>query len=531
MKRAISFILISIVISSIVYAADEIVTKPNLSSVKIFLRGAELYQTAKVKLEKGMNEVVLTGIASNVDRNSINVSGKGDGIIISVVQRFDYLRSPEKHPEVKALEDSLEFLNKKLSMKQNDSDVLKYELDMILANKNIGNEKIGVSVTELQKMAEFYRKKISEIKSQLLEFTDQMKKTQKDIDKVTKQLNELNNQFNRPTNEVAISVSTKSSGIFEFTLSYLVYDAGWQPNYNIRAEKINSSIQLNYIANVWQNSGFDWNDSEIILSTRNPNRNNTKPELYAWNLNFYEPVVRMDKKAGALKAFSVSQEDVMNQAAPTASMADYFVANETQLAVEFTPSLKYSIPSDSKPHSVAIKDYSLKAEYEYFAVPKMDNNAFLVALLKEWSEFNLLPGEANIYFENSYVGKTYLNPASTKDTLQISLGRDENVLVTREAVKDFTEDKFLSSDIERIFAFNVKIKNNKKSTVKLTIEDQIPISQNEDITIKIMELSGAKYNQEDGKLKWKVEVEAGKSIEKKLVFSVRYPKDKIIPNL
>lgn len=531
-KRINVFILTALLISSSVIANDELVVKPTLSGVKVFLKGAELIQSAKVKLEKGMNEVVITGIASNVDRNSINVSGKGDGIIISVVQRFDYLRSPEKHPDVKLLEDSLETLQHKLQMKANDSDVLKYELELILANKSIGNEKIGVSVAELQKMAEFYRKKINEIKNQQLEISKQIKKVQKDIDKVTKQLAELNNQYNKPTNEVAVSISAKSGGTFDLTLSYLLYDAGWQPNYNIRAEKINSPIQLNYIANVWQNSGFDWNDVEVVLSTRNPNRNNTKPELYPWFLNFYQPApaARMDK-GGMYKAVAAQANEIMIQEPRVETMADYFVATETQLAVEFTPSLKYSIPSDAKPHSVAIKDYTLKADYEYFAIPKMDNNAFLVALLKDWSEFNLLPGEANIFFESSYVGKTYLNPESAKDTMYISLGRDENIVVERNPIKDFTEDKFLSSDIERTFAFNIKVKNNKKSAVKLTIEEQIPISQHEDIEIKLIDLSGAKLDKESGKINWKVDVEAGKSVEKKLVFSVRYPKDKVIPNL
>lgn len=531
MKKILVAVIAFAIVSQTIFAYGEVIVKPNLSGVKVFLRGAELKQNAKVKLEKGINEVVLTGIAQNIDRNSINVSGKGDGVIISVVQRFDYLRSPDKHPEVKALEDSLELLNKLFAMKQNDSDVLKYELDLILANKSIGNEKIGVSVAELQKMSEFYRKKISEIKSQLLQASLDSKKIQKNIERVNKQLSELNSQLNKPSNEVAVSISAKVSGSFDLELSYIVYDAGWVPNYNIRVEKINSPAQLNYIANVYQNSGFDWDDVDVVLSTRNPNRNNTKPELYPWYLDFFKPISFQREKGGMLKA--VSMDNMVQAAAPlaTESMADYYEAVETQLAVEFTPSLKYSIPSDNKQHSVAIKDYSIKADYEYYAIPKLDNNAFLVALLTDWSEFNLLPGEANIYFENSYVGKTNINPETTKDTLVVSLGRDENVSVSREQLKDFTEDKFLSSDIERTFAYEIKIKNNKKGAVKLTVEEQIPISQHEDIVVQMIDLSGGKYNRESGELKWNVNVDAGKSVTKKLVFSVRHPKDKQIQGL
>lgn len=530
MKRILLAVIALAIVSQTIFATGEVIVKPNLTGVKVFLRGAELKQNAKVKLEKGINEVILTGIASNIDRNSINVSGKGDGVIISVMQRFDYMRSQEKHPDVKVLEDSLENLNKQLSFKQRDQEVLYTELDMIVSNKSIGNEKVGVTVTELQKMADFYRKRVTEMKTMLLDLTAQSKKIQKNIEKVQKQLYELNNMLNKPTNEVAVSISAKTSGTFDLELSYIVYNAGWVPTYNIRAEKINTPAQLNYIANVHQNSGFDWNDVDIVLSTRNPNQNNTKPELYPWYLDFLKPLSFQREKAGMMKA--VSMDNMVQAAAPVAeSMADYFEAVETQLAVEFTPSLKYSIPSDNKQHSVAIKDYNIKADYEYYAVPKLDNNAFLVALLTDWSEFNLLPGEANIYFENSYVGKTHINPETTKDTLAVSLGRDENVSVSREQLKDFTEDKFLSSDIERTFAYEIKIKNNKKSAVKLTVEEQIPISQQEDIVVKVIELSGAKYNQETGYLKWNVNVDAGKSVTKKLVFSVRHPKDKEIQGL
>lgn len=531
MKRISFLFLFLVLMQQSIFAVGEVIIKPTLSSVKVFLHGAELKQTARVKLEKGINEVVLIGIAQNIDRNSINISGKGDGVIISVVQRFDYLRLPDKHHDIKLLEDSLELLNQSLSMKLNDSDVLKYELDLILANKSIGNEKIGVSITELHKMADYFRKKISEIKTQLLQVSIDTKKIQKKIERVNSQLNELNGRLNRPSNEVAVSISAKNSGTFELDLSYLLFDAGWVPTYNVHVEKINTPAHLTYGANVYQNSGFDWNDVNIILSTRNPNQNNTKPELSPWYLDFLRPIAIREAKAGNMMK-SVSMDNLMSASAPqTETMANYFETIETQLAVEFSPSIKYTIPSDNKQHSVAIKDYSIKANYEYYAVPKFDNNAFLVTKLTEWNEYNLLPGEANIYFENSYVGKTFINPEITKDTLVISLGRDENILVSRQQLKDYSEDKFLSSDLERTFAYEIVIKNNKKGAIKLTVEEQIPISQQEDIVVKGIEFSQGIFNNENGELIWNISLESGKSAVKKLVFSVRHPRDKAIQGL
>jgi len=534
MKKFNFAIVVVMFLSRIVFAADDILVKPSLSNVKVFLRGAQLSYSASVKVDKGLNDIVFTGLASNIDRNSINVSAKGDAIIMTVVQRFDYLRIPEKTSQIKMLEDSLESQSKSLALNQNEIDVLKSEIDLILANKNIGNEKVGVSVAELQKMAEFYRKRLSEIKNKMFDLTLNAKKIQKNIERIQNQLNELNNQLNKPTNEIVVTVSGKTYGTVDIDLSYLIYDAGWQPAYDVRVDKINSPAQLSYKANVWQNSGLDWKNIEIVLSTRNPSVNNNKPELYPWFIDFMRPVAyREMMKAGAVanSVASQVQMQIKDDASQAETMADYFEVVETQLSVEFTPTIKYSIPSDSKPHSVALQEFSIPAKYEYYAAPKLDNNAFLVARLTDWANYNLLPGQTNIYFENSYVGQSSINPATTKDTLTLSLGRDQNISVSRDVLKDFSEDKFLSSNVERTFAFDIKIKNNKTAAVKIIVEDQIPISKNEDIVVKLIDSPGAVFDLQSGKLKWMIEVEAGKSISKKMVYSIKYPGDKQIQGL
>jgi len=96
-----------------IIASNEINIKTNPVGVKIFLRGAELQHTAKLKIEKGMTDLVFDGLASNIDRNSINISAKGDAVIISVVQRFDYMKPIEKNPAVIKLEDSLGIIDRK----------------------------------------------------------------------------------------------------------------------------------------------------------------------------------------------------------------------------------------------------------------------------------------------------------------------------------------------------------------------------------------------------------------------------------
>jgi uncharacterized protein (TIGR02231 family) len=537
MKKCILMVIIVFFIPSVLVAANEIIVSPNLSGAKVFLKGAELTHTARMNLEKGLNKVVFTGLASKIEGGGISVSGKGDAVIMSVVQRFDYMRPVEKNPQIKALEDSLDALNKSLSLNQIGIDALKTEIDLLAANKRISGKGKGLFLTDLQKMAEYYTKRHSEINSRILDLSLNGKKIQKDIDRVKNQLNELAARIKKTTNEVVISVLSKAGGVAELNLAYFIPDAGWQPSYDIRVDRINSPVILTSKAEVRQQSGIDWKDVEVVLSTRNPSLSNEKPEISTWFIDFQRRVYSPRMKAIEEKSSAARMHDdyalrETQEALPeAATMADYFDVNTKLLSVEFKPQIKYPIPSDGKPHYVALQEFSIPAVFEYYAAPRIDGNAFLVANLTDWAGYNLLAGQSNIYFENTYIGQAHINPESAKDKLSISLGRDQNLSVSRESLKDFSEDKLLSGDLERTFAFEIKVKNNKKVAVIILIEEQVPVSKNKDITVKLVESSGAEFNPENGRLKWLVDVEAGKSVSKKLVYSIRHPKDKKIEGL
>lgn len=524
-------LIIAFLFAGNLFASNEINVKTDLTGIKVFMRGAELNHLAKIKVEKGITDLVIGGIASNIDRNSINVSAKGDAIILSVLQRFDYTKPVEKDPQIASLEGSIEDLNRKLSSKRNEHEVLQMEINLITANKQLGGENKTVSIAEIQKFADYMKKRVSEILNQQFSLTNEMKKIQQEIDKLNKQLNELNAKLNKAVNEVVVTISANNPSTIELSLDYFLYDAGWQPVYDVRVDKLNAPAILNYKANVWQNSGLDWKNINVVLSTRNPIQSNVKPELYPWFIDFQAIALYKDRFGAAQKSLAAAPLSAVEEVKSAETMADYFTTEQKQLSVEFNPSMKYSIPSDNKPHTIAIQDFTIPANFEYYAAPKLDNNAFLLAYLTKWNEYNLLPGNVNIYFENSYVGQSFIDPSTSKDTLILSLGRDQNIIVKREVQKDFTEDKFLSSDVERFFGFDIVIRNNKSLPLTILIEDQIPISKNEDIRVKPIDLSGGELNPMNGKVIWKVSVESSKSVNKKFSYSVRYPKDKSISGL
>ena len=215
----------------------------------------------------------------------------------------------------------------------------------------------------------------------------------------------------------------------------------------------------------------------------------------------------------------------------TKRMDDYTNINENQLNVSFDIDIPYDILSNGKPHSVALKEIKLPATYKYYAAPRVEKEAFLLAEIKDYSKYNLLPGEANIIFEGLYVGKTTINPNQTSDTLNLSMGRDKKISIKREKVVDKSGTRFLSSKKEQTFTYDITVRNNKKEAADVMLKDQYPLSTDKEVEIELLESSSAKENKETGILTWDLKLNPNETKKIRISYKVRYPKDKIIDNL
>lgn len=215
----------------------------------------------------------------------------------------------------------------------------------------------------------------------------------------------------------------------------------------------------------------------------------------------------------------------------TKQMDDYTEINENQLTVSFDIDIPYDILSNGKAHSVALKEIKLPATYKYYAVPRVDKEAFLLAEINDYSKYNLLPGEANIIFEGLYVGKTTINPNQTADTLNLSMGRDKKINIKREKVVDKSGTKFLSSYKEQTFTYDLTVRNNKKEEIFMLLKDQYPLSTDKEVTIELLEDGKAKVNTETGILTWELKLAPNETKKIRISYKVKYPKDKVIDNL
>lgn len=201
---------------------------------------------------------------------------------------------------------------------------------------------------------------------------------------------------------------------------------------------------------------------------------------------------------------------------------------ENQTTVEFEIKTPYSVSSDNKNITVEVERYNLPADYEYYCIPKVDKDAFLLANIVDLEKFNLLEGEANIFFENTFVGKTILDVRYTSDTLSLSLGRDKNVVVSREKMKDSSKKQLFGNKKEETRSWKIIVKNNKKQSVNFVLLDQIPVSTMDEIEVISENLSGGTLNKDNGEVKWKFTMKPSTKNELELKYKVKYPKERTL---
>lgn len=221
------------------------------------------------------------------------------------------------------------------------------------------------------------------------------------------------------------------------------------------------------------------------------------------------------KKDGAVKEMAVSNISAI----PTQE-----IMNQTSFSFEIIQ--PYTVKSSNKDFVVSMKIYSSNANYTYFSVPKIEENAFLIASLNDWEQFNLLEAEANVYFENTFIGSTLIDPRTTTKSLSISLGMDKNVSIKRIKSKDFTTKQFIGSKKEETRAWDIIIKNNKSQNIKMIVLDQIPISSKEEIKVTLDALFNGELNKDTGEVKWSFKLPTNSIKNLQLKYTVKYPKNR-----
>lgn len=537
---ALLFVFISLFISLLssvsVCAQEPVQVTSTIKKVTVFAQGTQVSREAKVTVRPGNNELIFSGMPYNLDEQSIQVSTPASFTILSVktepMKRGD---SDANDLQIKRLNARLHELNDSLAYAQSLLQIYEGQIRLLgqLDNKFAPEQEF--TLNDMKEAIDYQKIKLSEIRMSQLHTTNLINGLNVRIGKVQADMQKISVANSLADRKIIIAVSSEKQETADLTLSYYLDGAAWTSSYDIRVDDITRPVTLIHKAGVRQNTGEDWRQVKISLSSGNPRQSGARPQLGTWLLSYDLPYVS-ELSDVVVIGYGVSREAPASYSGEPGYSEDKKRRDETVpvttienvTTTTYDVELPYTIPSDFQDYTVRIRELSLPAVYQYYCVPKLDKDAFLIAKIDDWESSKLSPGITSLYFEGTYLGKSDLNLQNAGDTLQLSLGRDKDILVSRDAVKQNTTKQIFGSNRIETRSFEITVKNLKKQTIAITIEDQIPVSTTDEIIVELLETSNAKVDKNRGILSWELKIEPGK--EQKLMFKyqVKYPKQHTI---
>ena len=538
------FILIGLCLGCILPMQAQKQISAKLTDATVYLRGAALTHTASATLKSGSQEVIIDGLSPDIEINSLKV--KANGVLISATEfSQDFLTPREQAAHIKKLQDSLDLYQEQLKDVQNELAVHKQLLKLVTdGTQNNMSQKDGtVTIADINANMELYRTKAAELQKSI-------DKDNKKIEKLKETVNRLNNQINQDETEnsqlngmLRLSVSVPENTTTTFTITYFTNQAQWVPCYDINIPSMDKSITLQAKAKVRQLTGLDWNNVKLTLSNATPNRSTVAPVFNTWFLRFQRSQTIVDgmklrsPSTSNSVSYAVAEESdasmgylASQKTAAPILMNDFVEVEDQDIQVSFAIAVPYDIPGNGKEKLIDLKSYDVKADFKYYSVPKLSDETFLVATLSDYEKYNLLPGEATVTFNNTFVGRTRLRPNDTESHITLTLTTEPRMTVKREKQKDFCSTKHVGNSTTVTQSYLITVKNNLNRAAKLTLKEQYPISNNKDIEVKDVTITPkATYDKTDiGVVTWDVELQAGETRTFTVTYSVKYPTDRNI---
>ncbi len=530
--------------------------------------GAELTHQAKVKTGTATKTIIINQLSTNIDINSLQVSCPEEVSILSQQYNLFYPTAPilAKSKEIERIEDSIELVQKDINRIENnitiEREILIKTGTLIESTLSTGGTKT-VTSAEVLKLVEYYNARIEKSKTNIYNYELANKQSAKKIEALRKKIADLNKGNSltvaKPYGQIILQVICAKPGEIPVALSYYTHNAGWTPTYDIRVNSKTNKVKLVYKASLTQTTGINWKKTKLTLSTGTPNFGVSAPVLSPWFLQLYVPELygQLQGRVPGVNAMrnriqSFGDDKALSEVVVTAADGEYrqerkekqkdetidpstlqqfTTLNEGQLNTNFEIDLPYDIDSDGKLQSVTIKDEEINCILKNYAIPRMDKESYLLAEITDWQNLDLLPGDANIIMDNTYIGKSLIDPNSTADTLNLSLGKDKRAAVKRSLVKELSSLKTSGGNNKQVFTYEIIVKNNKQTDINLLLKDQYPLSTIKEVEVKLEDSGDAIVNAETGVLTWKITLKPGESKKVRFTYSVKYPKDKKIVNL
>ncbi|WP_299452660.1 mucoidy inhibitor MuiA family protein [uncultured Microscilla sp.] len=536
------------------------ILESKITNVTVFKDRAEVTRQAKVEgLTAGEYQMVFDKLPKNIDQNSIQVNGKGNATLTNVkFETVHYEETPDL--DSKTLYEEQQNIQDELRLLDDELNRLRKEKEFV---DGVGKKLITPATTETtleldpQKWANmlgYFKTELATVDQAIFGVEKNKRSWENKLHQINSQIQQMGQGKRLSKNQVTVWVETTQETSLALELSYIVYNASWRPVYDLRVSTQDKRMHITYNAIVEQNTGENWNDTPLKLSTAQPQISGQQPNLSPWRINLFVPKPPPAPAPGAARGMSNMIEAPMAQmytseldtGALMDELEEEIVMAKPASAVEtgatsvfFSVSGKHTVKSDGTEHRVTIMIEDFSAHFRYSTVPKLSPYAYLKAKVRNETAYPFLAGSANVFLDNNFVSTTHMEAVAPTEEFWTFLGIDQGFKIEHKFLKKYEKQEggiFSKKTQNIVYEYLIEIKNNKTTQEEIVVWDQLPISGNDEIKVHLLEPT---YKEDSDKVKkneyeyieWFFKPSPGEALNIPFKFAVEYPRDKQVDGL
>ncbi len=512
------------------------VVETRINKVTVYTNQALVTRRGMVELTGEERELVVSQIPTSLQPDSVRIRGVGtvEVRLLGVSTERIYSTEPVRE-RVAQITGQIEQLEAQKRHLQAQVDSLGLQSNFLQGLQDKAGETFAhslarknISLSETLDLVNFLGSQYTEYAIAVDDYKSQQRELDQQLQALRASLKQI--QISKPQESFSLVVGIESGGAGEFRLevSYVVNSACWTPLYDLRVDSSRNTINLGYLAEINQNSGEDWMDVELTLSTAKPGLGTLPPKLQPW----YIDVGRSPQPKMMTRSLSAAPAGKAAFDQQAEELEEGFLAAETMGAemskagsvVTFKLNGGGNIPSDGAPHKTTILQDDFPCNLEYVAMPSLVSFAYLQARVSNSpTGGTLLPGKANIFRDDMFVGTTQLENIAPGQEFTLNLGIEEGLQIERELVERQVDKKLIGSNRKITYAYRILVTNLLEQAANLQLTEQLPVSRNEQIKVRLNRSNPPIQTGEMGMLEWQIAIAPQEQKEVYYQFIVEHP--------
>jgi uncharacterized protein (TIGR02231 family) len=524
-----------------------------IQEVTVYDDRALVKRCGVIQLTGAENELVIAQLPTTLISESVRATGKGVAVrLLGVRTERIYTTEAIAH-QVSELQQSIAQVEDEKRLIVDQLTLLNLQRNFIKTLNTQYLERLvkfpnpeQLNLEEIKKLLDFVGQQYSEFSKTIAGQEKQQQKLDKQLQVLRQQLQQVSTPRPQESFNIIVSLEASETGEFELEVSYIVQEASWTPLYDLRFSLTSKNINISYLAEIQQNTGEDWLDVDLTLSTAKPGLGSLPPKLTPWYVDLQQPSPPL-KQRMRHKGEAYSGQEAMARmpfAGTAATFDEEFIASYSIAEVATAEVLKQggvitfgisgggNIPSDGTPHKTTIFNDDYTYQSEYIAMPHLVSMPYLqTTITNPLTGVTLLPGKVNIFRDNTFVGTTELENIAPGQEFKLNLGIDESLKIERDLVERQVDKKLIGNNRRTTYAYKLVVTNLSDSISQLTLTEQLPISRNEQIKIRLTRSNPQIQISDLGLLEWSLSLEPKSAQELYYQFTVEQPPDLTILGL